>query len=156
MFGEISMFYIFQSSHGKVTHTHDFFHGRPIDTAIWFNEHGINCNSPIGEILGFGGYFDGEHWFYDVGDSFTFRRYIKEHFGDENMTSQIIKLTKERDELKGKIIRLKKFMKSDQFKELDQIDRMLLKTQKHQMKALLKTIEIRANWKFNDKYYEKN
>ncbi|WP_323064630.1 crAss001_48 related protein [Limosilactobacillus reuteri] len=129
------MFYIFQSSHGKVTHTHDFFHGRPIDTAIWFNEHGINCNSPIGEILGFGGYFDGEHWFCDVGDSFTFRRYIKEHFGEGNMAKYILELVKERDDLGLKLNKLKKFIKSDEFSNLGNDDQELLKAQKSVMKT---------------------
>lgn len=58
----------------------------------------------------------------------------------------IEKLTKERKDLAGKISRLKKFMKSDKFNDLDPDDKELLSLQKTQMKALLKTLDMRIDW----------
>lgn len=58
------------------------------------------------------------------------------------------KLTAERDELVNKVKRLKKFMKSDEYKKLDDIDQELLSIQKTQMKALIKTLTSRIDWEF--------
>lgn len=135
MFGGISMFYIFRSKKGQVTHTHDFFCGNLTDLVIWFDEHGMRCSSPIGDLVGFGGYFDGEQWIHDVGDPFEFKRYIKEHFGEGNIAKHILELVKERDDLGLKLNKLKKFRKSDKFSILGNDDQELLKAQKSVMKT---------------------
>ncbi len=72
---------------------------------------------------------------------------METNLGDIFMQDEHIeKLTEERNDLLIKIERLKKFMKSDKFKALDDMNQQLLSLQKTQMKALLKTLDLRIDW----------
>ena len=67
----------------------------------------------------------------------------------ERLTMQdehITKLTEERNDLYMKIERLKRFMKSDEFETLEGPIQEMLSLQKTQMKALLKTLDMRIDW----------
>lgn len=60
--------------------------------------------------------------------------------------SRLDELTAERDELAGKIKRLKKFMKSDTFKQLEDDEQMILKEQKDAMKMYKRALDLRLYW----------
>ena len=62
------------------------------------------------------------------------------------MQKHIIELTRERDDLSIKINRLKKFMHSDDFHNLDKYDQELLKAQKSVMKAYKHILNERIFW----------
>lgn len=56
------------------------------------------------------------------------------------------KVTKERDELAAKIKRLKNFMKSDAFKDMDHDDQVVMKVQKNAMQAYKSALDLRLFW----------
>ena len=56
------------------------------------------------------------------------------------------KLKAERDELASKIKRLKRFMKSDTFKNMDSDDQIVLKIQKNSMQAYKQSLDWRLYW----------
>lgn len=56
------------------------------------------------------------------------------------------KLKAERDELASKIKRLKRFMKSDTFDDLDKDDQMVMKMQKNAMKMYKRALDLRLYW----------
>lgn len=70
---------------------------------------------------------------------------MKINFGGFNMTRED-KLVAERDELAGKIKRLKQFMKSDVFKNMDSDDQIVLKIQKNSMQAYKQSLDWRLYW----------
>lgn len=65
--------------------------------------------------------------------------------GPEKMSRQS-KLVAERNELSGKIKRLKVFMKTDTFKRLDKDDQMIMKGQKDAMKMYKRALDLRLYW----------
>lgn len=56
------------------------------------------------------------------------------------------KVIAERDDLAGKIKRLKIFMKTDTFKQLDKEDQMVMKEQKDAMKMYKRALDLRLYW----------
>ena len=56
------------------------------------------------------------------------------------------KVTKERNELATKIKRLKNFMKSDAFKDMDHDDQAVMKAQKNAMQAYKSALDLRLFW----------
>lgn len=56
------------------------------------------------------------------------------------------KVTKERDELAAKIKRLKNFMKSDAFKDMDHDGQAVMKAQKNAMQAYKNVLDLRLFW----------
>ena len=70
---------------------------------------------------------------------------MKINFGGFNMTRED-KLVAERDELAGKIKRLKRFMKSDTFDDLDKDDQMVMKMQKNAMQTYKHALDLRLVW----------
>lgn len=56
------------------------------------------------------------------------------------------KVIAERDDLAGKIKRLKVFMKTDTFKQLDKDDQMVMKEQKDAMKMYKRALDLRLYW----------
>lgn len=68
------------------------------------------------------------------------------YLGVKNMSEHNLKLVKERDDLGLKISKLKKFMKSDDFYNLDKDDRERLKAQKSAMKAYKHILNERIYW----------
>lgn len=65
--------------------------------------------------------------------------------GLEKMNRQS-KLVAECNELSGKIKRLKVFMKTDTFKQLDKDDQMVMKEQKDAMKMYKRALDLRLYW----------
>lgn len=65
--------------------------------------------------------------------------------GLEKMNRQS-KLVAERNELAGKIKRLKEFMKTNTFKRLDKDDQMIMKEQKDAMKMYKRALDLRLYW----------
>ena len=68
------------------------------------------------------------------------------YLGVKNMSEHNLKLVKERDDLGLKISKLKKFMKSDDFYNLDKDDQELLKAQKSAMKTYKHILNERIFW----------
>lgn len=68
------------------------------------------------------------------------------YLGVKNMSEHNLKLVKERDDLGLKISKLKKFMKSDDFYNLDKDDQELLKAQKSAMKTYKYILNERIFW----------
>lgn len=68
------------------------------------------------------------------------------YLGVRNMSEHNLKLVKERDDLGLKISKLKKFMKSDDFYNLDKDDQELLKAQKSAMKTYKHILNERIFW----------
>lgn len=66
--------------------------------------------------------------------------------GNKEMQKHIIELTRERDDLGLKISKLKKFMKSDDFYNLDKDDQERLKAQKSVMKTYKHILNERIYW----------
>lgn len=62
------------------------------------------------------------------------------------MMNRQSKLVAERNELSGKIKRLKVFMKTDTFKRLDKDDQMIMKGQKDAMKMYKRALDLRLYW----------
>lgn len=56
------------------------------------------------------------------------------------------KLKTEHNELVAKIKRLKEFMKTDTFKQLDKDDQMIMKEQKDAMKMYKRALDLRLYW----------
>ena len=56
------------------------------------------------------------------------------------------KLKAQRDELASKIKRLKRFMKSDTFKNMASDDQIVLKIQKNSMQAYKQSLDWRLYW----------
>lgn len=65
---------------------------------------------------------------------------------EERQMSNKEKVTAERDDLAGKIKRLKVFMKTDTFKQLDKDDQMVMKEQKDAMKMYKRALDLRLYW----------
>ena len=68
------------------------------------------------------------------------------YLGVKNMNEHNLKLVKERDDLGLKISKLKKFMKTDEFHNLDKDDQELLKAQKSVMKTYKHILNERIFW----------
>ncbi|QFS34339.1 crAss001_48 related protein [Limosilactobacillus vaginalis] len=56
------------------------------------------------------------------------------------------RLSAEREELAKKITKLKTFMKSDTYKQLDDFDKTILQEQKHSMKSYKRALDLRLKW----------
>lgn len=69
-----------------------------------------------------------------------------EDIADIDMSEHNLKLVKERDDLGLKISKLKKFMKTDKFHNLDKDDQELLKAQKSVMKTYKHILNERISW----------
>ena len=65
---------------------------------------------------------------------------------EERQMSNKEKVIAERDDLAGKIKRLKVFMKTDTFKQLDKDDQMVMKEQKDAMKMYKRALDLRLYW----------
>ena len=95
---------------------------------------------------------------YDISEQKWYLPYNLPHFdweflarvylGVKNMSEHNLKLVKERDDLGLKISKLKKFMKNDEFHNLDEDDQELLKAQKSVMKAYKHILNERIFWEF--------
>ena len=70
------------------------------------------------------------------------------YLGVKSMSEHNLKLVKERDDLDLKISKLKKFMKTDEFHNLDEDDQELLKAQKSAMKTYKHILNERIFWEF--------
>lgn len=60
--------------------------------------------------------------------------------------NRLAKLKAERNELACKIKRLKEFMNTDTFKQLDKDDQMIMKEQKDAMKMYKRALDLRLYW----------
>lgn len=152
MFGGIHMnekaflFAIFDN--GKVYHTLTY-QGADIPNMQFFDIEGKPVSNPYGmpDVLKAIYDISEQKWYlpYDL-PPFDCEFLARLYLGVKSMSEHNLKLVKERDDLSMKIERLKKFMKSDKFKALDGMNQQLLSMQKTQMKALLKTLDLRLDW----------
>ena len=132
---------------GKTYHTFTYS-GADIPNMQFFDIEGKPVSNPQGRRCKKSLYVISEQkWYlpYDL-PPFDCEFLARLYLGVKSMSEHNLKLVKERDDLGLKISKLKKFMKSDKFKALDGINQQLLSMQKTQMKALLKTLDLRLDW----------
>lgn len=152
MFGGIhvvgNMLIIVELENTKVYHAFTY-RGAAISDIQYLDDKGNLVRNPQGMSVNFvGSYFipTGE-WRVEQGDYGSFIEYLRNHLGgNKEMQKHIIELTRERDDLSIKINRLKKFMQSDEFHNLDKYDQELLKAQKSVMKTYKHILNDRIYW----------
>ena len=148
MNGKVFLFAIFDN--GKVYHTLAY-QGAYIPNMQFFDIKGKPVSNPYGmpNVL---------KVIYDISEQKWYLPYNLPHFdweflarvylGVKNMSEHNLKLVKERDDLGLKISKLKKFMKTDEFHNLDEDDQELLKAQKSAMKTYKHILNERIFWEF--------
>lgn len=148
MNGKAFLFAIFDN--GKVYHTLAY-QGAYIPNMQLFDIKGKPVSNPYGnpDVLRVVCDISEQKWYLPYGlpvvdDEATARAYL----GVKNMSEHNLKLVKERDDLGLKISKLKKFMKTDEFHNLDEDDQELLKAQKSVMKAYKHILNERIFWEF--------
>lgn len=131
---------------GKTYHTFTY-DGADIPSMQFFDIEGKPVSNPHGMT-------DVSTWLYDITSKklrLPYRmpntEWIAALFlGVKNMSEHNLKLVKERDDLGLKISKLKKFMKTDEFHNLDEDDQELLKAQKSAMKTYKHILNERIFW----------
>ncbi|KRM49068.1 hypothetical protein FC58_GL000802 [Limosilactobacillus vaginalis DSM 5837 = ATCC 49540] len=75
-------------------------------------------------------------------------KFIPQEVSDEmkEENERLDRLSAEREELAKKITKLKTFMKSDTYKQLDDFDKTILQEQKHSMKSYKRALDLRLKW----------
>ena len=104
------------------------------------NPYGIACKKALYDITKHKWYLP-----YNL-PHFDWEFLARVYLGVKNMSEHNLKLVKERDDLGLKISKLKKFMKTDEFHNLDEDDQELLKAQKSVMKAYKHILNERIFW----------
>ena len=145
-----NMLIIVELENTKVYHAFTY-RGAAISDMQYLDDKGNLVRNPQGMSVNFvGSYFipTGE-WRVEQGDYGSFIEYLRNHLGgNKEMQKHIIELTRERDDLGLKISKLKKFMKTDEFHNLDEDDQERLKAQKSAMKAYKHILNERIFWEF--------
>lgn len=75
-------------------------------------------------------------------------KFIPQEVSDEmkEENERLDRLSVEREELAKKITKLKTFMKSDTYKQLDDFDKTILQEQKYSMKSYKRALDLRLKW----------
>lgn len=75
-------------------------------------------------------------------------KFIPQEVSDEmkEENERLDRLSAEREELAKKITKLKAFMKSNTYKQLDDFDKTILQEQKHSMKSYKRALDLRLKW----------
>lgn len=146
MNGKILLFVIFEN--GKVYHTLTY-QGADVPSMQFFDIEGKPVSNPYGmpDVLKAIYDISEQKWYlpYNLPD-FDWEFLGRLYLGVKSMSEHNLKLVKERDDLGLKISKLKKFMKSDDFHNLDEDDQELLKAQKSAMKTYKHILNERIFW----------
>ncbi len=133
---------------GKTYHTLTY-QGADIPNMQFFDIEGKPVSNPYGmpDVLKAIYDISEQKWYlpYDL-PPFDCEFLARLYLGVKSMSEHNLKLVKERDDLGLKISKLKKFMKSDDFHNLDEDDQELLKAQKSAMKTYKHILNERIFW----------
>lgn len=132
---------------GKAYHTFTY-QGADIQSMQFFDLEGNPVANPCYLPSVFRTVYDitEQKWYLPYGMSADAEWTARHYLGVKKMSKHIIKLVKERDDLGLKINKLKKFMKSDEFYNLEKADQELLKAQKNAMKTYKHILNERILW----------